>query len=178
MCEAISASTLMYITMATAAAGAVYTYTEQNKAAAKTEDNANKAYALQLSELQDRYEQINQNSKDQMSERAREARIELARIRAVGAESGLSGVSQDRLERESEFLAGSDVALIETNRANSMKQAANEAKGIGLEHDARLSSIQRPSMFGTGLQIAQAGVQAYSGYRQATDTPRTSVGRT
>lgn len=158
MCEPTSVA--MGVGLALSAASAAVGYQETKKNAQIQEDQIKQGYELQSQQLMDRYDQINGNASDQISDRAREARVELARLKVLGAESGIAGNSQAQIERESQFLAGSDMATIEANRSNALKQAQMEGKANALDTAARYSSIKRPSLIGSGLQIADAGVSA------------------
>jgi ribosomal protein L29 len=152
MCDVVTALTI---------ASSAFSYMQQSQAADAQQDAIEAAYNAQTQQLADRYEQINQNSTDQVSERTREARAELARIRVAGAESGLGGVSQQRIEGESEMLRGTDIASIEGNRKNALKAAQYGGQSAQLEGNARMAAVRRPSLVGTGLQIAGAGISAY-----------------
>lgn len=138
-----------------------YGYAQQQDAARRDSANIQAGYDLQTRQLMERYNQINQQASKDMGERAREARIEMARLRAVGAESGLGGLTQGRMERESAFLAGSDMATIESNRVNALAQSLSEGQGASLESKARLGAVNSPSGLGAGLQIANAGFSKY-----------------
>ncbi len=155
MCEPIS---LSMVAIAAAQAGASYM---QQSAQVKSRDKANRAnFDQQMETFGVQQEQVNKNSTDQMSQRAREAQIESARLRAVNGESGLAGGSNDRILNESFFNTGTDMASIEANRSAQQKQLIQEAKSIRAGAQTSMSQIQRPSLIGTGLQIAGAAATA------------------
>lgn len=147
---------------------ALYGYVQQSAMADMQQDSIEEGYALQMKQLEDRYRQINENATDEVSERAREARAELARVRAVGAESGLGGVSQARSENETQMLRSNDIAIVESNRQNALRAAQHGGEAARIENTSRIRSINRPSLVGTGLQIAGVGAE-YA--KQTKDTP-------
>lgn len=110
----------------------------------------------QMRAYEEQQRQNNAAAAQQMSERAREAMIERARLRVIAGESGLAGISTDRIENQSRFNEGYDIASIEANRSNSAAQLYNEARGLRAQSQSRLNSINRPSLLGSGLQIIGA----------------------
>lgn len=129
-------------------------------------------YAQQMDTLQTQYKQTNQQATDEMSQRAREAMIERARLRVAGGESGLFGGSNDRIVNESSFNEGTDMASIESNRQNSLRQIEQEGRGIRAGSVSQMSRIQRPSLIGTGLQIAGQAVETGKDYKYLSDNVR------
>lgn len=102
--------------------------------------------------------QINDRATQDMSDRAREAMIERGRLRTAAADSGLGGLSDDRLESASYFAEGTDIARIEGNRGRAMEQAGAAATGRQAAISSRMAAVKQPSLIGAGLQIAGAGV--------------------
>lgn len=72
--------------------------------------------------------------------------LERAKIAAISGESGALGLSSDRLIGDSFMQQGTDMASLEQNRQNSVKQTEWEA--------LRTDNNKTPSLIGTGLQIA------------------------
>lgn len=135
-------------------AGMGFSYLQQSAMADMQQDSIEEGYALQMKQLEDRFRQINENATDEVSERAREARAELARVRVSGAESGLGGVSQARAENETQMLRSNDIAIVESNRQNALRAAQYGGEAARIENTSRVRAINRPSLVGTGLQIA------------------------
>src|SRR5688500_9871632 len=102
-------------TLAIGAASAVTSHMQQAKQAKATERAIQDNYAHQMESLNLQYDQTNKQATDEMSVRAREAMIESARLRAFSGESGLAGVSNDRMQNESAFNLGTDISSIESN---------------------------------------------------------------
>ncbi len=158
--SATAASTAL---MAVQIGMAALSFVNQLQAANAQADAIEANYRQQMESTAEQQRQNNAAAAQQMSERAREAQIERARLRVLAGESGLSGVSTDRIENASRFNEGYDIATIEANRLNASKQITNEAKGIRAQSQSKLNTIDRPSLIGTGLQIvgsiAQTGAE-------------------
>jgi hypothetical protein len=140
----------------------------QHRAEAKYADAQNKAvladYANKTTAMQERAEQIHAQAADEISERARAAKIESGRLRAIAAESGLGyGNTAARIENESSFNEGQDIASIQTNYARAIKQNARETQGIYSTAQGDVNQIKRPSRLATGLKIGMAAVEGYDG---------------
>jgi hypothetical protein len=110
--------------------------------------------------------QINDQATDKMGERAREALIERGRLKAIQGESGLIGNTQDRVVGESYFNESQDMASIEKNRLNAIKQSELDRKGINTRGQGQLNQVKQPSLIGAGLQIGGAALT----YGQSTKT--------
>lgn len=167
MCEP---TTMLVLSVAQSALG----YIQQSQSAkaqtrALTEENDRQMEATQL-----QYDQNNKQALDKMSARGREAAIEAARLRVIAGESGIAGGSNDRVLNESAFNYGSDIASIESNRKATNAQLYEEAKSGRARTVSKINAIDRPSLIGTGLQIAGAGVQYDSAKKkQAADKKAT-----
>jgi hypothetical protein len=157
MCDPISLSVAsLAIGVASAGAG----FIQQGQQAKSNRKAAQANYAQQSEALKTQYDQTNKQATDEMSVKAREVMIETARLRVLGGESGLAGGSNDRIENESQFNLGTDIAAIESNRRNTLNQLYEEGKSLRAGSQAQIRQVQRPSLIGTGLQIAGAGVNA------------------
>lgn len=145
------------------AASAVVSYFQQDDAADAQAEAIQRNYEQQLQVYQEQQRQNSASAAQEMSERAREAMIERARLRVISAESGLAGISTDRLMNASRFSEGQDISSIEANRRSAAQQLYNEARGLRAQAKSRINAIDRPSVLGTGLQIvgsiAQAGAE-------------------
>ena len=157
-----AAEALALGSLAVGVGGAGASYMQQNQQAKSQGKAARANYDQQMLTYQEQQTQVNKNSIDQMSQRARENMIQAARIRAVSGESGLAGNTNDRILNENSFNFGTDVSSIESNRLAQQRQLNNEAKGIRAGTQTTMSQIQRPSLIGTGLQIAGEAVKAKS----------------
>lgn len=158
------------IGLAISAASAVMAYQQGQKQTKAAEASARNAAELNNQAYAQQAQQINQQASDAMSDRAREAMIERGRLRVISAESGVgdgSG-SQDQLTRQSYFDEGYDMSRIESNRSAKQDQAQLDARGGQAATQSRLNAIEasKPSLIGTGLQIAGAGAAAYQKTKQ------------
>lgn len=113
-------------------------------------------------------EQINDQAQQQSQERVEEARRLRAQARAVAAEAGVAGNSVDVLLDDIYGQAGSDVALIETNRRNGVTASSESARARLRETDAQLAS----SLVGAASQTGSA----YSIYSSTRRKPADKTG--
>lgn len=164
MCDPISIG-VASLAIGTATAGMSFM---QQSSQAQMERRAvqdNHTQRMQALELQ--YDQTNKQSIDEMSVRAREAMIESARLRAFSGESGLGGTSNDRIENESAFNLGTDISSIESNRQSTLRQLFQEGREDRAHSTSKINAIKRPSLIGTGLQIAGVAVDSAATYKAA-----------
>lgn len=161
--------------MCNAVALALSSFAIQAASTAAQQDAANKAAAAQEQMIQDglakeraatarQYEEINKVSMDDSAQRYKEYLITSARLKAIGAESGLFGTTQDRIEQEAQNNADTDLATIEANRQRQTEAAHTQAVSKASQASAQLAGIRRPSALGAGLQIASAGFQTFTTY--------------
>lgn len=162
MCDPVTIG-VASLAIGTASAGMSFMQQSQQ---ASARDKAIKAnYSQQMDTFKVQQAQVNKQATDEMSARARENQIEAARLRVVNGESGLFGNTNDRILGESYFNLGSDVASIESNRAAQQKQLTQEAKSIRAGTQSQMSQVTRPSLIGTGLQIAAGATDAATIYK-------------
>lgn len=167
MCEP---TTLMAVSLAISAGGAFLGYQGQNKAAQQQADAINKSAELQNIQTAQVYDQQNQQAMEESSQRHIQWLQELGRLRTAGAESGLMGVTDTRLENEAAVTAERDLATIEANRLKGSQQTASTSVAQHRQAQADTASIRRPSLLGTGLQIAGAAVSTGMDYKNYKST--------
>lgn len=139
----------------------------QNKQAEATQQAAVNEYNNQVQQQEIREQQIAQQAGQELSERAKQAMRERAKLRTVTGESGIAGSTVDRLKTESLMSESYDVAVLEENISNVMKQEYFKEKGtqtrLQSEIDKAESSKTQGSM--AGLQIGLSGLSGgISGY--------------
>jgi hypothetical protein len=143
------------VALALTAGQAVTSYMSQRQSA-KAQDAAIKQnYEVNQGRVNAQAKQINDASREEMSERSRQAMIERGRLQVVAGESGLSGF--DREVNNTFYSEGTDIATMENNRRNRIGQLNVESQMGGASANSQLASVRRPSLLGTGLQIAAAG---------------------
>jgi hypothetical protein len=147
---------------ATAAKTVVDTKMAQDQADA-AEKSQLASYNSQMNQMQLQMQQQAEQTVDQMSERAMQAREQMARIRVAAVESGVGGASASRIEQAASIAESQDMATLGANRTSRTVQAQAEKDGIRAHTEGSLNQINRPSWIGAGLQIAGAGAQAYMG---------------
>jgi hypothetical protein len=162
MCDPVSVG-IASLAISTATAGIGFMQQSQQASARNKAVRAN--YSQQIDTFQTQQAHVNKQATDEMSARARENQIEAARLRVVNGESGLFGNTNDRILGESYFNLGTDVASIESNRAAQQKQLIQDAKSIRAGTQTQISQITRPSLIGTGLQIASGATDAATIYK-------------
>lgn len=143
-----------------AAVSAVAGLASQAKAASAQAEAIAQAQLASNEATARQYQQVQGQAAEQVSERAKEAMIERGRLRVFAGESGLAGVSVDRIINVSRFNEGSDMATIEANRRNTVDQVAMDARAGFSSNQSRMNSIKKPDLIGAGLQIAGAHYQA------------------
>lgn len=155
--------------MAIGAASAVTSHMQQAKQTKAAERAIQENYSQQMDSLNLQYDQTNKQAIDEMSARAREAMIESAKLRAFSGESGLAGISNERIQNESGFNLGTDISSIESNRQASLRQLHQEGRGVRAQTTSKMNEVMknRPSLIGTGLQIAGVAASAASNYQAA-----------
>lgn len=150
---------------------AVSDHEEKRSMANKQVDAVKDAYRDADAQTQERYKQINADAAEKQSARAREARIERARIAVAAGESGLGGFNAARLEGEAEGAAGRDSTRIESDRAGAERASFLEMQGIRSRAQSQMNQIKYPSFVQSGLQIAGAWMDYDSATKQPKQLP-------
>lgn len=160
---------LMVASLAISAATTMMSVEEGNKAAQRQQDAIDDAAAKERAATARQYQQIQESAMDSQAQRHTEYLIDSARLRAIGAESGLMGGTQERLEHEVENNAAADMATLENNRKNASENAASQGLAKTTQANIQSAGIRRPSSLGAGLQIAGAGVKVYGKYKEDSE---------
>jgi hypothetical protein len=92
-------------------------------------------------------------------DRTKQARAERARLRAMSAESGVSGLAIDELLGNVDMQLGTDLARLDQNSLSRTR-----ASRTGL--NSNLNRVQQPDWVGTGLQVAGYANQGYQTSQQ------------
>lgn len=162
MCDVVTG--LAVASLVIGAGTAAMSYDEQRRAANTQADNAREQLARDTEALNARAEEERQAAQGQMSERHRQAIIERGRIRAAAGESGL--YDNGRIEAESFFNEGMDIASIVNNNQTTQKQIARGKEAAYGNAQSILNQSRGPNPFAAGLQVAGAGISTYAGYRK------------
>jgi hypothetical protein len=143
MCEAISATTMMYISLASSAVG-LYAQSETAKAQGK-----------QIrTQAESEREEVAEAAEEDLGQRIRASRERRARARVAAGESGALGASFAASINQSLADQSMDAALVS-------KKAAFTQRGIDDRAATALSGIRSPSALEAGLQLATAGISGY-----------------
>ncbi len=162
MCEIISATTLMYISIASSA---VSLYAQQQTAKAQSEQ-------IGVQQEHER-EEVAEAAEEELGQRIRASRERRARARVAAGESGALGAS---------FAASINQSLTDENMDAALiaKKSAFTQRGIDDRANTALSQIRSPSALEAGLQIATAGISGYQTglgiEKLQTATPKISGG--
>jgi hypothetical protein len=160
MCEPTTIAAIAML--AISATSAVVSHQTQEDAANQQEQAVQDGLAKDRAATARQYQQIQESAMDEQAQLHTDYLIDSARIRAIAGESGLGGLSQERIAQESANNAASDMATLEQNRARQSEQAHTSGLAGATKGGIQLAGIQRPSKLGTGLQIAGAAAKAYS----------------
>lgn len=151
MCDPVTASLVI------AGVSAALTVNGQMQAAEQQKDAIENSARLQNETLAKQYEQMQKQGTDEVSQAARAAMIEQARMRVSAGESGVAGLTVDSIFGSSEFNAAEAIAGIQRNTYNAKDQSALEGRGMYSKNKSMANSIKQPDWLGAGLQVAGAG---------------------
>lgn len=166
MCDGVSEATM--IAMAVSAAASAAAAVQQSQVAHRQTDAAQNAYDQGVLQIKNQQVQASQAASTQMSERARQAMVETGHLEAISNESGTNGGgSNDRVTNEANFNSGTDIATLQANAESQQRALADQARGAYSTAEQRMSSIQQPSLIGTGLQIAASTTSQYASQQRA-----------
>ncbi len=135
-------------------AGAAFSFIGQSAAAKSADKQIQAGYGLQADAFDAQRKEIKATAQTEISDRVRQAQIERGVLRTQQGESGLTGTG--RLDRDISFQSGTDITRIETNASNRTKNANRQQAGAHHRSTTDALKISRPSLLGTGLQIAGA----------------------
>jgi len=143
------------------AVSAISSYIGGNQQAAAANNAAWDNYYANQQIMAEQAKQIAASSNNEMSERQIQAQIEQAKLRTAAGEAGIAGNVVDRWYQDSEMQEARDMASIETNKSNRLKQNALETQGLYNKAKGQSNEAysKAPSLLGTGLQIAGAGAE-------------------
>lgn len=159
------------LTTALAIGGAAFNYLTQSERAANQEAALRTQAAQQSEAANARAVEDRNNMVEQASQSAIETRKATAALRVAAGEAGVTGNTVDRTNREADQRLATDIATIESNRRSLAAQTGRDMQSIATGAGARISGIQRPSLIGTGLQIAGA----YNDYETRQKAKSTKV---
>lgn len=162
MCEPLTIAA-----MTLSALAAVTAHEEQKQSAEAQEKMIKDGYALEQQQALRQYQEQQQVSQEDLGKRYTEGLVEEARLKAIGAESGLQGATNDRIVQEAGNATDKDLAMIEANRVRGNEQIRAQMGAKRNQAEVQAVGIRRPSAMGTGLQIAGSALSIYS----ASQTP-------
>jgi hypothetical protein len=162
MCEPVTL--MMAATAASAAvsgASAIMEHDSQRRAANTQADMVRENYAQADSAYQLQQTQVNSQTSQQMSQRAREAMVARGSLRAMlGGGNNAAG----RILGEQDYLEATDMATLESNREDNVAQIQRDKAGALRGASQEMRTIRYPTLLGTGLKLVGAGLDAANIY--------------
>lgn len=137
-------------------------YAAQNQAYSNNRNAAITAYNAQMNALGLEQGQIDRQSSQDMSDRAKQAQAAMARLRVAAGESGISGVSVGASENEISLNEGQDMATMENNRRAKANQLNMQAQGMYAQTQSQINAVRPGSLIGMGLQIGSGSLSSFS----------------
>lgn len=179
MCDATG---LMLASLAISGAQGIAQYQAANAQADAQEDynaqlqkNAEQAYVNDLAALQLQQRQDEKQAKQKIAQNQKQAIQARSRAKTAAGEAGVSGLSVDALLGDFERQEAEFKDSVRENLGNRNQQRHQEALAAGTRLQSRQNSVQpvsRPSLIGTGLQIAGSAVGTLSDYDRYKNPPR------
>lgn len=165
MCDPLTA-------IAVASAGMTYLGGQQQANNAATANN--NAAKLQYQQINEKQGQINDQAAVDQSERNKQGLLERAQMATIAGESGALGLSSDRILGDSFMQEGTDMASMEKNKQNAIRQTTWEGKQAQGQAQAgnQKAFDNAPTLIGTGLQIAG---DVYTGSQRAKAAAKAKV---
>lgn len=163
MCDPVTAIVVAggAIEMGSAIAGHV----AQNKASAQNRRMADEAAANDLSALSDREAQERTASMSNILGIERQVQQEKATAAVMAGEAGVSGASVTALLSLIETRGGEAVSDINQQFSFTKEQLSREAQAVGLNRRSRIAAVPKASLVETGLKVAGAGLNTFTGLR-------------
>jgi hypothetical protein len=154
----LSATTWGFISAGLTAASAFTSYQANNQQVDHTIRNLEQSRDIAREQFALRSQEEHSKAMDQLSDAARQARIQAARARVSSGEAGVAGVTVDRLMGEQVYEHGLAMAKIEKNSEMTQRQLDMELKGSEAEYQSKINqaSNSRQSPLDAGLKIAGA----------------------
>lgn len=146
----------------------------ERKAAKAQDRSIAESDQLQAQGLSNQRQEVKETTANDIANSRREAMILRGRIRVEQGESG--GNSAARLLRDAGFQEALQVAGFETNAKRQLRQNTLEDRGRQATTRSRYANVKRPSLVGTGLQIAGSAMgymptSAFSTAKTTAPTP-------
>ncbi|WP_157039642.1 virion core protein, T7 gp14 family [Aquincola tertiaricarbonis] len=125
--------------------------------------NIKTAAEQQQMDLERQNEQQRQAAAGEMNEHAQRLMKDNALFDVVTGEYG-GGNTAERSRAVASVQGGEQMATLSSNAQSALQENSFAASAASTRANAQLASIQRPSLFGTALQIGGGAVNAYTGY--------------
>lgn len=140
------------------AASAVASYVQADRQAKAQTAGIEEENRLQQADLARQQEQQREAAAAQMNEHARRSFKDASLFDVVTGEYG-GGKTADRTAQIGDIQTGEQFATITKNSALTLQESAFQGAAMSSQARAKINSVQRPSIIGTGLQLASAGLE-------------------
>jgi hypothetical protein len=159
MCDAATLSKLGGNGLLIDSIGAFGDFFGQQSSNSATEIAANRNAASQNRIIDEQTGQLIDQSGADLSDRAKALRASKARLRLASAESGVSGLSVDRLLGNEDSNAGTDRSRINRNLDNSIRSNRNRKAANLSTARNEIDALAKPSLLNVGLQIGKGHIK-------------------
>jgi len=157
------------IALAITAVSAAVSYQQQGQAAKRQSENIQRTNDLQQMDLARQHQQQTEAEAEQMNQANRQATQSKALFDAVAGEYG-GGNTVDRTESIANVQANENLATMKRNADNASNENSFAQLATTSQANAKLSTINTPSLLGTALQIGGATANAYAQTHQPKKT--------
>lgn len=134
-------------------ASSISRYRDGRRRADELRSSIEQSTEANVGTLREQQAQREAQAKEQLSERARQAMLERARLRAISASAGLSGPGLDDYEQVSQLSFGQDRGTIESNIASTQRQTGRAIDAAYARANDQRNRIVEPNLFSTGLEL-------------------------
>lgn len=129
-------------------AGAFMDYSAKKKYAKQTLDAIQQNLMAGEEALSEQKSQFDSKTLQEMGDRAKQATIQRAKVRAAVGDAGLAGNTVERLQQEVDAMSGMDVAMLGENRDRYGRQVDREKRSLQAKAQTQKSQVRQPSVFG------------------------------
>lgn len=140
--------------MALTVASTAVSFVGQMRQANSQEDAIRTNEELMLGDLDAKSTEVDGSAGAEKSDIAIEALRKKGQTRVASGENLNMGITAMLLQQDVYTQAGRESTKVEVNRQRSQEQIERDKRGVRARSQGAVNSIDRPSVLGTGLQIA------------------------
>lgn len=170
-------TTLAYLTLAASAVGTGVQYEQQRQSANVQADAIEREQNAQLNDQARIMEQQRQSDMAQANAYADQARARMAHMETILGEGG-SGVTGDRKLTALGLEQGQDMVTLADNARKRSEDLSFGSYATKVRGSNALASISQPSLLGSGLTLASAGLRFNQTMNEIGGQKKTSANAT